>query len=83
LTVSLDRFVPLIVAGSTLSTIVSAANGGLMAATMPDSHRGRAGGWFQVGYTGGGALGAGLTIWLRASCLRQNTGSHIHADSLF
>lgn len=65
LTVNLDRFVALIVAGSTLSTIVSAANGGLMAVTMPDSHRGRAGGWFQVGYTGGGALGAGLTIWLR------------------
>jgi hypothetical protein len=64
ITSELNRFVALIVAGSTLSTIVGAANGGLMAVTMPDSHRGRAGGWFQAGYTGGGALGAGFTLWL-------------------
>ncbi len=64
LTSELNRFVALIVAGSTLSTIVGAANGGLMAVTMPDSHRGRAGGWFQAAYTGGGALGAGFTLWL-------------------
>jgi MFS family permease len=63
-TFELNRFVALIVAGATLSTIVGAANGGLMAVTMPDSHRGRAGGWFQAGYTGGGALGAGFTLWL-------------------
>jgi MFS transporter, PAT family, beta-lactamase induction signal transducer AmpG len=64
LTSGLNRFVALIVVGSVVSTIVGAANGGLMAATMPDSHRGRAGGWFQAGYTGGGALGAGVTLWL-------------------
>jgi PAT family beta-lactamase induction signal transducer AmpG len=64
LTSDLNRFIALVVAGSTLSTIVGAANGGLMAVTMPDSHRGRAGGWFQAGYTGGGAMGAGLTLWL-------------------
>jgi MFS family permease len=64
-TFELNRFVALIVAGATLSTIVGAANGGLMAVTMPDSHRGRAGGWFQAGYTGGGALGASFTLWLR------------------
>ena len=60
----LNRFVAWIVAGSVVSTVVGAANGGLMAVTMPDSHRGRAGGWFQAGYTGGGALGAGVTLWL-------------------
>jgi MFS transporter, PAT family, beta-lactamase induction signal transducer AmpG len=64
LTSDLNQFVALIVAGATLSTIVGAANGGLMAVTMPDSHRGRAAGWFQAGYTGGGAMGAGLTLWL-------------------
>ena len=58
------RFVVLMVAGSIISTLVGAANGGLMAATMPDSHRGRAGGWFQAGYTGGGALAAGITLLL-------------------
>jgi MFS transporter, PAT family, beta-lactamase induction signal transducer AmpG len=64
LTAQLDRFIALLVVGSTLSTIVGAANGGLMACTIPDSHRGRAGGWFQAAYTGGGAVGAGITLWL-------------------
>jgi MFS transporter, PAT family, beta-lactamase induction signal transducer AmpG len=60
----LDRFVALIVAGSALSTVVAAANGGLMAATLEDNRRGHASGWFQAGYTGGGAVGAGATLWL-------------------
>jgi PAT family beta-lactamase induction signal transducer AmpG len=63
-TAELNRFLVLIVAGSILSTLVGAANGGLMAATMLNSHRGRASGWFQAGYTGGGAVGAGVTLWL-------------------
>jgi PAT family beta-lactamase induction signal transducer AmpG len=64
LTSGLDRFVVLVVAGSALSTVVGAANGGLMAATIEDNRRGHAGGWFQAGYTGGGAVGAGATLWL-------------------
>jgi MFS family permease len=60
----LGQFVPLIVAGSAFSTIVAAANGGLMAATLEDNQRGHASGWFQAGYTGGGAVGAGWTLWL-------------------
>jgi PAT family beta-lactamase induction signal transducer AmpG len=60
----LNRFVALIVAGSALNTIVGAANGGLMAATLDDNRRGHASGWFQAGYTGGGAVGAGATLWL-------------------
>jgi len=67
LTANLGHFVALIIGGSILSTIVGAANGGLMAVTMPDTHRGRAGGWFQAGYTGGGALGAGFMLWLSPS----------------
>jgi PAT family beta-lactamase induction signal transducer AmpG len=60
----LNGFVALIVTGSALNTIVGAANGGLMAATLDDSHHGHASGWFQAGYTGGGAVGAGATLWL-------------------
>ena len=64
LTSGLDRFIVLIVAGSALSTVVGAANGGLMAAMIEDNRRGHAAGWFQAGYTGGGAAGAGATLWL-------------------
>ncbi len=60
----LDRFVALVVAGSALSSLVSAANGGLMAETIEDLERGQAGGWFQAVNVGGGALGAGVTLWL-------------------
>ena len=57
-------FTVLVVAGSILNMLVSAANGGLMAVTIPDDQRGRAGGWYQAGNVGGGTLGAGLTLWL-------------------
>jgi PAT family beta-lactamase induction signal transducer AmpG len=57
-------FTVLVVAGSILNMLVSASNGGLMAVTIPDHQRGSAGGWYQAGNVGGGALGAGLTLWL-------------------
>src|SRR6266851_4300579 len=60
----LGLFTALIVAGSALNTLVGAANGGLMATTMPDHLRGHAAGWYQAANTGGGALGAGVTLWL-------------------
>ncbi len=60
----LATFTILVVAGSILNMLVSASNGGLMAVTIPDAQRGRAGGWYQAGNVGGGALGAGLTLWL-------------------
>lgn len=34
-----------------------------MATLVPADHRGRAGGWLQVGILGGGALSAGITMW--------------------
>jgi PAT family beta-lactamase induction signal transducer AmpG len=68
----LNSFVALVIAGSALSTVVGAANGGLMAATLDDGRRGQASGWFQAGYTGGGAVGAGATLWLAPRL------SHIH-----
>ena len=69
----LGLFIPLVVAGSACSTIVAAANGGLMAATLEDNRRGHASGWFQAGYTGGGAIGAGVTLWI---------SSHISGNAL-
>jgi MFS family permease len=57
-------FTALVVAGSVLSMLVSASNGGLMAVAIRDHQRGRAGGWNQAGNVGGAALGAGLTLWL-------------------
>jgi PAT family beta-lactamase induction signal transducer AmpG len=60
---AVDLFTVLLVAGMALNSLVGSATGGLMAATIPDSARGRAGGWYQVGNLGGGALGAGLTLW--------------------
>jgi PAT family beta-lactamase induction signal transducer AmpG len=60
----LAAFTVLVVAGSILNMLVSASNGGLMAVTIRDHQRGRAAGWNQAGNVGGGALGAGLTLWL-------------------
>ena len=57
-------FTVLVVAGSILNMLVSASNGGLMAVTIADQQRGRAAGFNQAGNVGGGALGAGLTLWL-------------------
>jgi PAT family beta-lactamase induction signal transducer AmpG len=60
----LALFTALLVAGMALNMLVGSATGGLMATTMPDNLRGRAGGWYQAGNLGGGALGAGVTLWL-------------------
>jgi PAT family beta-lactamase induction signal transducer AmpG len=59
-----SAFTALVVAGSILNMLVSAANGGLMAVTISDRQRGRAAGCNQAGNVGGAALGAGLTLWL-------------------
>ena len=60
----LDVFTALLVAGISMNMLVGASNGGLMATMIPDSQRGRAAGWYQAGNVGGGALGAGMTLWL-------------------
>src|SRR5450755_4640886 len=59
-----DLFTALLAAGMALNMLVGSATGGLMATTIPDNLRGRAGGWYQAGNLGGGALGAGVTLWL-------------------
>ena len=46
------------------STLLAMAVESLMAATVPDSLRGQAGGWSQAGNLGGQGLGGGLSLWL-------------------
>ena len=45
-------------------TLLAMAVESLMAATVPDHQRGRAGGWSQAGNLGGQGLGGGLCLWL-------------------
>ena len=59
-----DLFTALLLGGISLNMLVGASNGGLMATMVPEDRRGRAAGWYQAGNVGGGALGAGMTLWL-------------------
>jgi MFS family permease len=47
-----------------MSTLLAMAVESLMAATVPDDQRGRAGGWSMAGNLGGQGLGGGLSLWL-------------------
>jgi len=60
----LSLFVALAVAGQALTGRVGSGNGALMATTLPDTVRGRAGGYANAGNLGGSALGAGVTMVL-------------------
>ena len=53
-----------LVASSILSQPISSALGGLVAETIPDALRGRAGGWSQAGMLGGGVAAGGSAVWL-------------------
>jgi MFS family permease len=46
------------------ATLLAMAVESLMAATVPDGQRGRAGGWSQAGNLGGQGIGGGLSLWL-------------------
>ena len=54
----------LLVTGSALSQPISSALGGLVAETIPDASRGRAGGWSQAGMLAGGVAAGGSAVWL-------------------
>lgn len=54
----------LLFAGMTINVLVSAAHGGLMVSTLTRAGQGKASGWTQAGNLGGGAVGAGITLWL-------------------
>ena len=60
----LGLFLALTVAASLVSGLVGSCNGGILATTMPDEHRGRAGGWLNVGNLAGGAAAAGVIIFM-------------------
>lgn len=62
-----NLYLALAFAGQAISGLVGSCNGGLLAATLPDELRGRAGGFVNVGNLGGGALGAWLTLSMAAS----------------
>jgi MFS family permease len=66
-----STFLALTFVGQVLCGLVGSCNGGLLATTVPDAERGKAGGWYNAGNLGGGALGAGLTLWLAQ---RASTG---------
>ncbi len=57
-----NAFVALTFAGQLLNGLIGSCNGGLMATTLENHERGKAGGWLNAGNLGGGALGAGLIL---------------------
>jgi PAT family beta-lactamase induction signal transducer AmpG len=56
----------LLLAGMTINVMVSSAQGGMMVATLSRSGQAQASAWTQAGNLGGGALGAGISLWLLA-----------------
>jgi PAT family beta-lactamase induction signal transducer AmpG len=60
----LTLFTALLFAAQTINVLVSAAQGGLMVTSLSPAERAKASGWTQAGNLGGGALGAGITLWL-------------------
>jgi MFS family permease len=60
----LTLFAAVLVAGNVVYTFAFIALMGLMAELLPDSVRGKAGGWFQAGNAGGIPLLGGASLWL-------------------
>lgn len=53
----------LLFAGMAVNVLVSAAQGGLMVTSLSREGQAQASAWTQAGNLGGGALGAGITMW--------------------
>ena len=51
-------------AAQLIAGLVGSCSGGLMAASLPDELRGKAGGWYNIGNLSGGSLFATLAIWM-------------------
>ncbi|MEO8129914.1 MAG: MFS transporter, partial [Bryobacteraceae bacterium] len=60
----LGLFIVLVTLACALNTMVSSANGALMASTLPVNLRGRASGWYQFANVGGVSIGGGVLLWL-------------------
>src|SRR5215475_2404416 len=61
---SLGSMTTLLVLASVFSQPVSSAMGGLVAAVVPNEHRGRTAGWSQAGIFLGGVVTGAATVWL-------------------
>jgi MFS transporter, PAT family, beta-lactamase induction signal transducer AmpG len=51
-------------AAQLIAGLVGSCSGGLMAASMPDELRGKAGGWYNIGNLSGGSLFATVAMWM-------------------
>jgi PAT family beta-lactamase induction signal transducer AmpG len=60
----LNAMTAILTLGNVVNMLITACCGGLMATTLTEGQRGRAGGWLQTGNLGGGAIGAGVTLYL-------------------
>ncbi|MBV9504940.1 MAG: hypothetical protein JO323_08040 [Acidobacteriia bacterium] len=54
----------LLLAGLVVNDLVTAAQGGLMVSSLAPAGQAKASGWTQAGNLGGGAVGAGITLWV-------------------
>jgi len=61
---SVRRLTALLVAASIFTQPISSAIGGLVATVVPNSLRGRTGGWSQAGMVAAGVITGGITLWL-------------------
>lgn len=61
---NLVPFLVLAFAGQTIAGLVGSCNGGLMATTMTDAERGRAGAWYNVGNLSGGGIAAAVAVYM-------------------
>jgi len=61
---SVRRLTLLLVLASIFSQPISSAIGGLIATVVPNSMRGRTGGWSQAGIVAAGVIAGGVTVWL-------------------
>jgi MFS family permease len=57
-------FLALAFAAQMISGLVGSCNGGLMATTITDDKRGRAGAWYNIGNLCGGGISAALAVYL-------------------
>jgi MFS transporter, PAT family, beta-lactamase induction signal transducer AmpG len=57
-------FLALAFAAQTVSGLIGSCNGGLLATTIPDEQRGRAGAWYNIGNLCGGGLSGSVAIYM-------------------
>lgn len=59
-----SAFLALAFIGQLVSGLVGSCNGGLMATTMSDAQRGKAGAWYNVGNLSGGGISAAVAVYM-------------------